>query len=88
MPICFQLERFVSELGIARAEDPVLAEFYADLLPQRLLDIDVGEDAKSFRLQSVYCPRNSVVERDGQRSSTPSSGHCHSNALAWYTRAM
>jgi hypothetical protein len=47
--LVLQDERFVSQLRIAGAEDPVPLEYHADLFVQRLLHIDVGEDAEAFR---------------------------------------
>ena len=60
--LVFQLQRLVGELGIAGAEDPILAERYADLLAQRLLHVDLGDDAESFLFQRGHRASDSILE--------------------------
>ena len=44
------------------AEDLVLAEVDAELLAQRLLDVDLGDDAEAFLLQRLGRALNRFVE--------------------------
>ena len=60
--LVFQLKRFVCELGIAGAEDPIFAVSYADLLAKRLLHVDLGNDAESFRFQRGDRAGDSIIE--------------------------
>ena len=50
--LVLELERLVSELGIAGAQDAIPAEIGADLVLQGVLDVDLGEDAEAFLLEA------------------------------------
>ena len=51
--LVFQTERFVRQRRITSAQDQVRAKLDADLVPKRLLDIDLADNAEAFALKRL-----------------------------------
>jgi hypothetical protein len=70
------LDRAVGEWGIARTEYPVRPALDIELGLERRLDVDVGEDAESFRFQGRGDFRDGGVEWTLSRAESPCFDSC------------
>lgn len=62
--LVLQLKRFVGEVGVAGSQDVVGAEAYANFGLERRRDVDIGDDPKTFALQSFGNAGDGLVESE------------------------
>src|SRR3989344_5748698 len=58
----FQLQCFMCERRIARPENTIIAEIDIDLLLQRVLHVDLGNDSEAFLLERIDRAAHGLVE--------------------------